>query len=851
MRIALLLLFAVVTSQAEQFGKGWWHGRSVTYKIRNGIAIYQGDIILGKAADIPQTPPVPEPTATSGKSLQPEALHPDASFYTGINNQYLWTNGVVPYIIDAAFTGSSLNVINQAIQFYNNNTPVKWTPRTTETNYVHFTPFTECYGQSNEAMAGGEQEIDLNADFSKGCINVGTVEHEMGHTVGLEHEQTRWDRDYYVHLNIQNMDKNNIVQFQPSLGNIDLLPYNQGSIMHYSIEDYQRNNLTTIDTMPLGIPVSHRANLSPGDIEAIKTMYGGPSSTTTVYTDPAGLNVIVDGQSVKTPVVYKWTPGSMHMLDVADGPQQMVKSIRSVFARWSNDGPRSQTITATPETRIITANFSLQYLVVANVGKAGGGTVTVNPPSPDGFYTNGALLTVTATPAAGNTFLQWDNPAGVSSWHGMSTSPASFVVDAAGYAYTADFTKSPVTTITTAIPGTSVSVDGTTVYLPASLTWTAGSKHTLDVPMTTQDMGYTGSPFRYTFQGWGDGGATSHSITASASSTTLAANWQLEWLVSTYTVDPNYSNSGTLAVSPVSSACGYPTPTDCYYPAGTQLTFTPTPKGAFVFTGWSDDLSGNTVPGSLTVHDQVYLTANFAQPARLTLSGIVNAASYDNLGVSPGELITIFGLQFGPPAQLVGAQLNGNTLATTLAQTQVLFDGRAAPLIYVSANQISAIVPYEVAGQATTRMVISYQGKRGNAVAMPVLPTHPGLFTLDSSGSGLVVALNQDNSLHGVNNPAARGTVVQLYGTGMGVTNPAAVDGQLVGQQLPMPTASVQVLIAGRNAQVQYFGGAPGLANGIFQANVVIPPDCPTGLVPISVTMGGYTNPATTRVAVQ
>ncbi len=689
-------------------------------------------------------------------------------------------------------------------------------------------------------------------------MNLADATHEMGHALGFEHEQTRFDRDYYLTINWQNIDKNSFSEYTRDLGQIDLLPYNQASIMHYGAEDDQRNNLTTIDTIPPGIPIAHRSSLSAGDIEAVRTAHGVlPSTTTTIYTDPPGLNVIVDGQNVKTPHgLQLGAQGSAHTLDVADGPQATGPKTRYSFARWSNDGPHSQTITVAPETRVLCANFSTEYLLVANVSKAGGGTVTVKPPSPDGWYTFGTLVTVTATPAAGYTFLQWDNPSATSFANGSSSNPATFVVDAATYAYTADFTQAPVTAMTTTIESAIVEIDGATTYLPANFAWTPGSKHTLAVSMPSQDNGSVGSPYRWTFQNWGDGGAKSHSITAGTSSAGIAANWQQEWLVSTYTADvdnPYDTANGTLAVSPAAAAgaCGNPTPTDCYYPTGTKLTFTPTAKAPYVFSSWSNDLSGNTFPGSITVNDQVYLTANFAEPGLLSDYAIVNAASYDNLGVSPGELVTIFGLKFGPPAQLTGAQLNGNTLATILAGTEVLFDGRPAPLVYVSANQISAIVPYEVAGQASTRVVIRYQGVRGNGVPIPILPTHPGLFTLDSSGSGLVVAQNQDNTLHGVNNPAARGTVLQLYGTGMGVTTPASVDGGIVGKTLPTPVGPVKVTIAGRDAQVQYFGGAPGEANGIFQANVVIPLDCPTGLVPISITVGGYTSPATTRVAVQ
>jgi uncharacterized protein (TIGR03437 family) len=59
------------------------------------------------------------------------------------------------------------------------------------------------------------------------------------------------------------------------------------------------------------------------------------------------------------------------------------------------------------------------------------------------------------------------------------------------------------------------------------------------------------------------------------------------------------------------------------------------------------------------------------------------------------------------------------------------------------------------------------------------------------------------------------------------------------------------VTIAGRDAQVQSFGSAPGQVAGMFQASVVIPDDCPTGLVPVFVTVGENVSAATTRIAVQ
>src|SRR5580698_131169 len=95
-------------------------------------------------------------------------------------------------------------------------------------------------------------------------------------------------------------------------------------------------------------------------------------------------------------------------------------------------------------------------------------------------------------------------------------------------------------------------------------------------------------------------------------------------------------------------------------------------------------------------------------PPVLNSGAIVNAASYVGGAVAPGELVTIFQADFGPPA-LVPPQLTSNGLVSSnLSGTQVFFDGRAAPLIYALAGQVSAVVPYEVSGQSQTMVQYQY-----------------------------------------------------------------------------------------------------------------------------------------------
>jgi uncharacterized protein (TIGR03437 family) len=89
--------------------------------------------------------------------------------------------------------------------------------------------------------------------------------------------------------------------------------------------------------------------------------------------------------------------------------------------------------------------------------------------------------------------------------------------------------------------------------------------------------------------------------------------------------------------------------------------------------------------------------------------------------------------------------------------------------------------------------------------------------------------LNEDGPVNSTSNPAAKGSIVVLYGTGEGQTSPTGVDGRLALNVFPKPVLPVSVRIGGRVAEVLYFGAAPGLVAGVSQANVRIPADVSTG----------------------
>jgi uncharacterized protein (TIGR03437 family) len=114
---------------------------------------------------------------------------------------------------------------------------------------------------------------------------------------------------------------------------------------------------------------------------------------------------------------------------------------------------------------------------------------------------------------------------------------------------------------------------------------------------------------------------------------------------------------------------------------------------------------------------------------------------------------------------------------------------------------------------------------------------------VDSSGTGQGAIVNQDGTLNGTSNPAAPGTVVSIYGTGEGQTDPPGIDGSIVSSpNLHHPLAPVAASIGGQNADVTYAGSAGDQVSGMFQVNVLVPSSIPSGgSVPVIITVGGST----------
>jgi len=254
------------------------------------------------------------------------------------------------------------------------------------------------------------------------------------------------------------------------------------------------------------------------------------------------------------------------------------------------------------------------------------------------------------------------------------------------------------------------------------------------------------------------------------------------------------------------------------------------------------DVAGGSVSAVFPAYSMTLLVVP-AAPAgpKPVVTAVTDAASYHS-PIAPGQMVVVWGTDLGPaqldnqivvaPNGIVGSVMDG---------VRILFDGVAAPLVYVSEHQCSAVVPYLAALKPVVNVQVEWRGVRSDAFPVNVLATAPALFTVNSRGTGQGVIQNADgHTLNSIDAPAARGSVVILWGTGEGVTATPGVDGRLAIDILPAPAAQCAVEIGGLPAAVEYCGAAPYNMPGLFQVNARMDPAvAPGDAVPVRVIVGG------------
>jgi uncharacterized protein (TIGR03437 family) len=217
----------------------------------------------------------------------------------------------------------------------------------------------------------------------------------------------------------------------------------------------------------------------------------------------------------------------------------------------------------------------------------------------------------------------------------------------------------------------------------------------------------------------------------------------------------------------------------------------------------------------------------------------VNAASYSAGPIAAGEMIALFGSGLGPRNGESAELDSEQTTFHSVGGTRVLVDGKSAPVVFARSDQVLASVPHALPASGNVNLHVERPGGASDPIQVDLAEAAPGVFTVDSTGKGQAVILNQDGSVNSPVRPAKKGSVVVLYITGAGLTQAPATDGKLADStsQTALP---VSVQIGDAEAAVMYAGSAPGLIAGVAQINAVVPADIPaTGAVPLVVTVGG------------
>ena len=598
---------AIGTAQAQtpaplDIRTGVYRGQPVTYEVIDGLAIVEGDIILGTPEEL--APRDRQPAANAVAAGNPDRLSDRAKLPAPVTTRdsaantdpdTRWPDGVVAYVIDEDLYLPTR--VHDAIEHWEEHTSIRFVERTDESNWVNFMkPDEPRLCASKIGMIGGEQNLSLADE----CRLAATI-HEIGHAVGLWHEQEREDRDSHVTVLYDNIDKRRVFNFmQDIVRQDDIGPYDYGSIMHYGAFDFSRNNRPTIETIPPGLVIGQRVGLSPGDIDAVSRLYGETPSMTTISTNPEGLDVEVDGMTFTTPQSFDWAQGTSHTIGVPS--TQVDDTERFLFAKWSDGGDREHTIAASSATTVFTAHFIQEFQVETGARPPAAGTVTISPPSDDGFYTARTPIEVTADPAEGYAFGTW--------WgdlreqhHGLSGNPALLPSVPEDLNYTAIFTPSRLTTIDTNAPGRWAVVDDVRVRLPHNFFWVSGSTHTIAIEDEPQPS--RSGANRWVFSQWSDGGAATHEVTVPEEPSTFKAEFKQQFLL---TARPHPAWRGSVELTP--------DPDDGFHDSGSSVQLTAVPKVGSQFIAWLDE-NGERIshdnPMTLTMDDQGLAAAWFSE----------------------------------------------------------------------------------------------------------------------------------------------------------------------------------------------------------------------------------------------
>jgi uncharacterized protein (TIGR03437 family) len=264
-----------------------------------------------------------------------------------------------------------------------------------------------------------------------------------------------------------------------------------------------------------------------------------------------------------------------------------------------------------------------------------------------------------------------------------------------------------------------------------------------------------------------------------------------------------------------------------------------------------------------TIFDDTWTWLGAALPAAgPSISGVVSASAFGAFSsVAPGSWVEIYGTNLAPSTQgWTGADFMGNNAPTMLGGVSVSIDGQAAFIDYISATQVNAQLPSNIATGGPLQLTVTNGTETSTAVNVTVNPTEPGLLAPTSfqiNGKQYVVAQHADGTyvlpigaIAGVaSSPAKPGETIVIYGVGFGSVTPNIPAGEIATESNQL-SASFEIMFGKTPAKLPYFGLAPNFV-GLYQFNVTVPAVANNDLVPLTFNLGGAAGTQTLFTTVQ
>jgi len=261
-QIFLICLFTLSKIGGSNTSKSFVH---TTESLPQNGALFEGDIIMTD-------------------ELRKRLLCTSRSCLDGRNSAWDgWDENsktvIIPYTSDDKFDKTHGDMLKDAFDKYEKYTCIRFKKKDDEKNYINFRSDGDgC--SSKMGMQGGRQNVTLG----KGCSKLGIFIHEIMHALGFMHEHERPDRDDYVEILFDHIDKKEHSQFEkygsPSKGELlGQRDYNLNSIMHYKNDDFTKNGLLSGERQTIrskknpNLKFGQRENFSKGDARSINEKY--------------------------------------------------------------------------------------------------------------------------------------------------------------------------------------------------------------------------------------------------------------------------------------------------------------------------------------------------------------------------------------------------------------------------------------------------------------------------------------------------------------------------------------------------------------------------------------------------